>query len=194
VNNANATSGDVIILKPGTYTENIKVSINNLEIKSESGNPDDTIIKAKNSYDNVIFLQQVNNVKISGLKISGARGNYTGMHLSGCSNCIIDSNIFSENAYGIYVLNSKGNRLSKNTVTNNGECGIALASSTNNTLSGNMVSNNARGINFGTSDGNTLSGNTISLNTVYGLYFCPKCDYDTVFNNLGLTQIRSTQT
>ena len=121
----NATSsGDVIILKPGTYTENIKVNTNNLEIKSESGNPDDTIIKAKNSNDNVISLQQANNVKISGLEITGAR-NYTGIYLSGCNNCIIDNNKLLDNSYGIYVLNSKGNTLLNNMVTNNGDYGIA---------------------------------------------------------------------
>ena len=42
-----AVSGDVIIVKPGTYTENINVTVHNLVIKSESGNPVNTIIMAK---------------------------------------------------------------------------------------------------------------------------------------------------
>ena len=45
----NAVSGDVIILKPGIYTENIIVAKDDLTIQSESGNPDDTIITAKSS-------------------------------------------------------------------------------------------------------------------------------------------------
>ena len=36
----NASSGDIISVKPGTYNENIKVNIHNLVIKSES-NPAD---------------------------------------------------------------------------------------------------------------------------------------------------------
>ncbi|RPJ78462.1 MAG: PGF-pre-PGF domain-containing protein, partial [Alphaproteobacteria bacterium] len=183
LDSANATSGDVIILKPYTYEENIIVNKNNLEIKSESGNPNDTIIKPKNSNDNVIFLQQANNVRISGIKITGAMGNHTGMYLSGCNKCLIDNNIISNNMHGIYVLNSKGNNLSKNTVTDNRDYGIELHSSTDNIVSENIVSNNGVGVHFGNSDHNTLSGNTISLNNVHGFYACSKCDYDTVFNN-----------
>ena len=67
----NATSGDVITVKPGTYTENIKITKGNLTIRSESGNPDDTIIKAKSSSANV-FLLQADNIKINGFKIIGA--------------------------------------------------------------------------------------------------------------------------
>jgi PGF-pre-PGF domain-containing protein len=160
VNNANATSDNVITLKPGTYTENIIINANNLEIKSESGNPDDTIIKAKNSNDNVISLQNANNVKISGLEITGAGNIYAGISLSECSNCDIDHNKLLSNTYGILCL-----------------------ASNNNAFSDNTASNNEFGIHFGTSDRNTLSGNTISFNNVHGLYVCPKSDYNVVFNN-----------
>ena len=180
----NATSsGDVIILKPGTYTENIKVNTNNLEIKSESGNPDDTIIKAENSNDNVISLLQANNVKVSGLEITGTKNIYAGIYLSGCNNCIIDHNKLLGNSYGMYVLNSTGNTLLTNIVTDNGDYGILFSTANGNTLSDNTASNNKRGIHIGTSDGNKLSGNTISLNSVYGLYVCPKSDNNVVFNN-----------
>jgi nitrous oxidase accessory protein len=54
----NADSGDVIIVKPGTYTENVRITKDNLTIKSESENPDDTIIKAKSPSAHVFFLQQ----------------------------------------------------------------------------------------------------------------------------------------
>ena len=160
VNNANATSDNLITLKPGTYTENIIINANNLEIKSESGNPDDTIIKAKNSNDNVISLQNANNVKISGLGITGAGNIYAGISLSECSNCDIDHNKLLSNTYGILCL-----------------------ASNNNAFSDNAASNNEYGMHFGTSDGNTLSGNTISFNSVHGLFVCPKSDYNVVFNN-----------
>lgn len=61
----NLSSGDMVTVKPGTYTENIKVSKDNLTIRSESGNPDDTIIKAKSTGANVLLLQG-NNIKSMG--------------------------------------------------------------------------------------------------------------------------------
>ena len=179
----NAISGDVIILKPGTYTENVIINKDGLVIRSESGNPDDTIITAKSSSNHVLALQ-ADNVKISGLEITGSKEIYAGIYLSGCNNCIIDNNKILNNGYGIYLLNSKGNTLSNNKVTNNGGYGILFSIASNNTLIGNTVSDNkGRGIHIGTSDGNTLSGNTISSNGVYGLFVCPKSDNNLVFNN-----------
>ncbi len=179
----NSTSGDVITVKPGTYTENIKVTKDNLTIRSESGNPEDTIIKARSPSANVLLLR-ADNITINGFQIIGAtESGYSGICLSSCNNCTIDINNLLDNSYGIYVLSSKENTISNNTATNNGEYGIVLGSSTNNTLSGNTASNNSRGIHIGNSDGNTLSGNTVRDNSVYGLYICPRSDRDLIFNN-----------
>ncbi len=179
----NSTSGDIITIKPGTYTENINVTKGNLTIRSESGNPDNTIIKAKSSGANV-FLLQGSNIKITGLKIMGAtRSGYSGICLSSCSNCIIEKNKLLGNCYGIYVLRSKGDTLSKNTATNNKDYGIVLGTATSNTLSGNKAINNGRGIHVGSSDGNTFSGNTIQGSSVYGLYVCPRSDSNQIYNN-----------
>lgn len=179
----NAVSGDVIILKPGIYTENIKINKDNLVISSESGNPDDTVITAKSSDNHVISLQ-ADNVKISGLGITGIKNSYAGIYLSECNNCVVENNKILNNSYGIYLLNSKGNKLLDNVVTNNGESGILLSTSTNNTLSGNTASDNKdTGIHISTSDGNTLTGNNVSLNDVYGLFVCPESDKNLVYNN-----------
>ena len=51
-----AASGDTIIIKPGTYAENIKIIKDDLTIRSESGNPDDTTIKAKSPTAHVFSL------------------------------------------------------------------------------------------------------------------------------------------
>lgn len=56
----NSASGDVITVSPGTYTENIKITKDNLTIRSESGNPDDTIIQAENPNANVLLLKADN--------------------------------------------------------------------------------------------------------------------------------------
>ncbi|KKG17255.1 hypothetical protein EO98_08675 [Methanosarcina sp. 2.H.T.1A.6] len=179
----NATSGDEIIVKPGTYTENIVINTDNLVIRSESGNPDDTIIKARSSSAHV-FAVKADNVRISGLTITGTKTSYSGIQFSGCNNGIIENNKLSNDGYGIYLLSSKGSTVSNNVVTNNGDYGIVLATSTDSTISGNTASNNnGRGIHLGTSDGNTLSGNTIVSNGVSGLYVCPRSDNNLVFNN-----------
>lgn len=179
----NAVSGDVIILKPGIYTENIKIDKNNLVISSESGNPDDTIITAKSSDNHVISLQ-ADNVKISGLGITGTKNSYAGIYLSECNNCIIENNKILNNGYGIYLLNSKGNKFSNNVIANNEEYGILLSTSTNNTIFGNTASDNKdTGIHISTSDGNTLTGNNISSNDVYGLFVCPESDDNLIYNN-----------
>ena len=45
---SSASSGDVIIVKPGTYSENIRITKTpDLVIRSETGNPADTVITAK---------------------------------------------------------------------------------------------------------------------------------------------------
>ncbi|MDD4247942.1 MAG: PKD domain-containing protein [Methanosarcina sp.] len=179
----NAISGDVITIKPGTYTENIIISKDSLTIRSESGKPDNTIIKAKSSTVNVLSVQ-ANDVKISGIKAIGASGSsYSGIYLSGCNNCIIENNKLMSNGRGIYLVSSKGCTVSKNTITNNGYYGIVLGSSSKNTISGNTASNDARGIHIGSSDDNTLSGNTVTSNSVLGLYVCGLSDRNLVYNN-----------
>lgn len=179
----NAVSGDLIILKPGIYTENIKIDKDNLVISSESGNPDDTIITAKSSDNHVISLKAYN-VKISGLGITGTKNSYAGIYLSGSNNCIIENNKILNNGYGIYLSNSKSNKLSNNVITDNEKYGILLSDSTNNTLSGNTASENKdTGVHLITSDGNTLTGNNVSSNDVCGLFVCPESDDNLIYNN-----------
>ncbi|AKB53505.1 cell surface protein [Methanosarcina barkeri MS] len=178
-----SSSGDIITVKPGIYTENIIVTKDDLTIRSESGNPDNTIIKAKSSGASV-FLLQGDNIKITGFKAVGAtRSGNAGICLSSCSNCIVENNKLLNNCYGIYLLRCKENKISKNIATNNREYGIVLGTATDNTLSGNTAFNNGRGIHVGNSDGNTFSGNTVQDNSVYGLYVCPRSDTNQIYNN-----------
>jgi PGF-pre-PGF domain-containing protein len=178
-----ASSGDTIILKPGTYTENIKITKSDLTIRSESGNPDDTMIKAKNSTDNALFVQ-ADNVKISGIKAAAATAESTsGICLSGCNNCVIENNKLTSNGRGIYIVSSKGCTISGNTIVNNGYYGIVLGSSNSNTISGNTATNDGRGIYMGNSDDNTVSSNTVTLNSVLGFYSCSLCDRNQIYNN-----------
>ena len=178
-----ASSGDVITINPGTYTENVKITKDSLTIRSASGNPDDTMIKAKNSTNNAIFVD-ADNVKISGIKANAATAeSASGICLSGCNNCVIEQNKLTVNGRGIYLVSSRGCTVSGNTIVNNGYYGIVLGSSNNNIISGNTATNSERGIYIGNSDENTVSGNTVTLNGVLGFYSCSLCDRNQIYNN-----------
>lgn len=152
----NAVSGDVILLKPGTYTENIKVNKDNLVISSESGNPADTVITSSSSGDNVITLQ-ANNVKVSGLGITGAIDSYAGIYLSECSNCILENNKILNNGYGAYLLLSKGNTLSDNTISSNSVYGLFVCPRSDNNLVFNNYFNNTVNVEIKNGTGNAYN-------------------------------------
>mgnify|MGYP000849090319 CR=1 FL=1 len=152
----NSVSGYVILLKPGTYTENVNVNKDNLVISSESGNPDDTIIVAASSSDHVITLQ-ANNVEISGLGITGAMDSYAGIYLSECNNCVLEYNKILNNGYGVYLLLSKGNTLSSNVISSNGVSGLFVCPRSDNNLVFNNYFNNTVNANIKNGAGNAYN-------------------------------------
>jgi parallel beta-helix repeat protein len=180
----NLVSGDVIIVKPGKYVENIKIAKENLTIRSDSGDPNNTIIKARNSHANV-FLLKADDIKLSGFKISGAtEPGYAGILLYDKENCTIENNILLNNSCGTYLWCATENEISKNIVTNNGVYGgILLASSNFNILSENTVSNNHNGIYIGTSNDNILSSNTVQNSDNLGFFICSRSNRNLVYNN-----------
>ncbi|HWQ48456.1 MAG TPA: PGF-pre-PGF domain-containing protein [Methanosarcina sp.] len=167
----NAASGDTIIVKPGIYSENIKVTTPNLIIKSESGNPENTIIKA--SPNTSVFNIAAINTTISGFRIESGE---TGIYLVRCSDCIITNNDLSDNRYGISLISSNNNEISGNRVNSNKMFGIHLDSSEGNTLSSNTVNSNTRGIDSITSNNNLISGNKALNNSQYGMWISQSHD------------------
>src|SRR5690606_5390258 len=64
----NANSGDTIIVSPGTYYENIiinKIGLKDLELRSASGDPANTII-ANSTGSHVISMSYGDNLTIKG--------------------------------------------------------------------------------------------------------------------------------
>ncbi|MDD2665424.1 MAG: NosD domain-containing protein [Methanocellales archaeon] len=138
----NASHGDTIIVRDGTYTENIVVD-KRLTIESENGS-DFTLVQAQNSNDHV-FDVTADYVNLSGFTLIGATGVISaGIYLDEANYCNISSNNVSNNYYGIR-LSSSSNTLSNNTASNN-NYGIYLYSSRNNTLSGNTMRDDGIGI------------------------------------------------
>lgn len=200
-----AHSGDEIIVKPGTYVENLNVS-KNLTISSESGNPSDTIIQAARSSEDV-FILGTNGVTIKGFSIKGSE--YSGIHFFGVTDCYIQNNDFSNNGCSIDLyLYSSGNTLDNNSITDSStgislgdswynilsnnsvsSCtsGISLFDSTNNTLKDNQIFENSEGISLiGESNGNILMNNTLNLNENLGLQIYETSNnliYNNYFNN-----------
>ena len=163
----NAVSGDVIIVKPGTYTENIKVTTHNLIIKSESGNPANTIIIANDPAVDV-FTVESNKVTISGFKIMESKIDHAGIYMYKCKNCTVENNRLLNNSIGIHLMNSDYNLILGNLI-GRGEKGIDIEQSSYNTVSDNRASKNRYGIYLPNSQGNVLSNNTLSENKDYGI-------------------------
>ncbi len=170
-----AKDGDTIIVYSGTYTENIDVN-KELKIISQSGNPDDTIVKAAVSDDHV-FNVIGKNVTISGFTVTGATEYINaGIYLNGVEGSIITNNIVSDNSCGIYLDSSSDNTLTDNTASND-YYGIHLCDSSNNTLTNNKASDSdnyddydcyGTGLDLYHSSDNTLTDN-IASNNYYGI-------------------------
>ena len=165
----NASAGDTIIVRDGTYTENINVNKPFLTIKSENGSAF-TTINGGGSGDVVSIT--ANNVTIKGFTITGSGYPDAGLDITTSGNRIISSNISNNNYFGIYLgYSSSDNTISSNNISNNVDGIFSLYSSNNNTISSNNISNNVYGIFFRySSNDNTISSNNISNSSRCGVY------------------------
>lgn len=186
-----ASPGDTIIVRDGTYTENVDVNVDNLTLRSENGSTS-TIVQAANRWDHV-FEVSANYVNISGFTVresseekgiylgngvnhctisnNTASGNWFGIYLYYSENNTISSNIALGNSQGILLYSSSTNTISGNTASDNGDTGIYLSTSCNyNNISSNTVSGNIKGIwVYASSNNNNISGNTVTNNDGGGI-------------------------
>jgi len=177
-----ADPGDTIIVRDGTYTENVDVD-EQLKIQSENGS-ENCIIQAANSNDPV-FDVIVNYVNISGFTVEGATSTSgTGIRLLDVAYCNITQNIAKNNYVGIHVYAGHSNFITSNIANSNLFGGISVGWATNNTVIADNIANfnNATGIcvhfrNYH----NTLINNTVSHNE-YGIWLFVS-DYNVLENN-----------
>jgi len=171
----NATSGDTIIVRPGTYTENVIVNTTGLTIRSESNNSD-AQVKPLNENEST-FKITANNTTISGLNITGASNNsdkdaifvysdmnnltgntiengsiVLGSHTQDNSTTIfhgemnkVTGNTIENGSITLYAEVS-GNLIAENKISNGGEGVHISCCGRNNTVSGNMILNCSTGI------------------------------------------------
>jgi len=185
-----ALDGDIILVYPGTYSENVDVN-KQLNITSTGGYAV-THVTAASPSDNV-FEVTADWVTIDGFNVSGATdrkagihleyhssdntlnnnhvwNNQFGIHLDYLSNDnTLNNNHVSNNLYGIYLDGSSNATLNNNHASNNTYQGIDAVHSNYNTLTNNTVSNNSYGINLVFSRYNTLTSNKVSDNNVTGI-------------------------
>jgi parallel beta-helix repeat protein len=159
--------GDIIIVYPGTYAENVDVNKSYLTISSKSG-ADSTIVQAVNPEDDV-FEVTADYVDISGFAVKGATVRHAGIDLYYANHCNISENNISNNGGGIYLFHSNDNTLTNNNANSNNRFGIALWHSDKNTLIDNNASNNDYGIRLFHSSHNEITKNNVYPNEINGV-------------------------
>ena len=178
----NASARDTIIVRDGTYVENVDVN-KRLAIKSENG-PANCIVQAADSKDHV-FEVTADYVTISGFTVKGAihplipdrAGIKLGKAFTYIGHCNISNNHILNNDNGIRLLYSSNNVISDNAILDNLGPGIYLVSkneyyySNNNTINYNIVAKNqGGGILLGSqSKNNTVYNNVVSDNSEVGV-------------------------
>jgi len=165
----NATSGDTIIVRDGTYHENVDVDVAHLTIQSENGTAN-CVVNATNPDDHV-FHVTADWVNITGFTVENTTEAYNaGIYISTAAHCNVSNNNVMNNYHGIYLDSSSSNTVTNNTASSNHCNGIYLYHSSNNTLANNTASsNNWDGIYLYSSDNNTLTSNNAS-NNYHGIY------------------------
>lgn len=165
INHAN--NGDTIIVRDGTYLENVDVN-KSLTIMSENG-PSLTIVKAADSSDQV-FMVTIDDVVISGFTVSNGRD---GIGFSSSNSTVINCLVEGNSRYGIglwksnnVIINStvNGNKLGginiwalynqviSSTIEDNQEYGIGLFGSGNGLIKQCVIKNDNCGISLGSSN------------------------------------------
>jgi len=125
---AAASKGDVIVVCPGLYEENVVVD-KSVTIESHAG-PSVTTVRSCNFRDpngicrgfkDIFQVANVQNVTISGFTLTGTEPNpFAGVYLVNATNCTVNDNIFIDNDIGIKIdFQSGNNLLYNNSFSNN---------------------------------------------------------------------------
>jgi parallel beta-helix repeat protein len=155
-----ANPGDVILVAPGNYPENVVI---NQTVTLKGSGQNETFLRATSSTKAAIEIQ-VNNVNLTGFTI---RDGLIGVSISNCNLSTISSNnIILNSNQGIYLSLSHNNIIENNTISLNRNEGVFLLNSTHNLISNNVVTKNEyTGIDLLRANQNRISNNTISFHT-----------------------------
>ena len=187
VNSAN--HGDTIIVRDGTYIENVNVD-KQLIIRSENGY-ETTTVEAGNPNDSV-FEIFIDNVTIDGFSIKGVSHYLHGGILltnSICSTFIINNNI-SNNVNGVYFFYSNSNNYVMNNIfTNNSQGVIIEYYCHNNTIYNNEFINISLYTIYLSMDcTNNIIENNSAYNCMYGCVISYGSSDNIIINNTALAK------
>jgi parallel beta-helix repeat protein len=120
--------------------------------------------------DTGILIVQSDHNLITGNSVTGNRIGIFLLDSNG--NAVAENNISNNREYGLFLERSGANSILRNGVYLNGFSGISLWDSPNNALAYNEAgSNRENGISLWGSRGNSLSNNIACLNGQWGIYF-----------------------
>jgi parallel beta-helix repeat protein len=160
----NASAGDTIFVRNGTYHENVVI---NKSITLLGEEKTSTIIDG-NGTDSVIFIEDADNITVKGftLKNSGTfLFNSSGVLIERSNGITISDNIIYTNYNGISLIYSNNTIIYDNNISKNFYTGISLYSSANTLISSNIILDNYNGISFIYSSSAVISANTIMNNS-----------------------------
>ncbi|WP_235809569.1 NosD domain-containing protein [Methanofollis ethanolicus] len=149
-----ANPGDTVLVRDGTYTENIDVG-KRLTLVSEHGTAA-TTVKAANTQDDVIAVT-ADNVTIEGFALTGAMNEGAGLLLDGVRDCRVADVTASSNFHGIILRGTENITLTDSFGERNAQYGIYLNASKGNVIAGCTGSENSlSGIDLNEADENTI--------------------------------------
>jgi len=182
-----ASAGDTIIVRNGTYYENVVVN-KSVTIRSENGT-ENCIVNGSGGDYAPVFRVAVDDVGIIGFTIE-REGTYNGIHQDyDVNNTLVRDNIIRKVSHGVSIHRTCGSSVLNNTLAKNNASdnyyGIYLSSSSNNTVCKNTVGSNTHtGILLRSySCYNNLYDNTIYNNSNGFWLYKPSCDYNRMHGN-----------
>ena len=164
----NASAGDTIIVRSGTYFEN---PIIDKPVTLQGENSVDTIVVGTGGYVGAsVFTIAADNVKVSGFTITSVNystsANYAyGIMIEG-DNCIITGNNIVNTASGIFCSVQSSALIAQNNITGNHKNGVQFYGGFNNTISGNNITNNTGSAITLEGYSDNITGNNLSQNTI----------------------------
>ncbi len=158
----NATIGDTVIVRDGTYYENVNVT-KSVIIRSENDSSN-CIVDANGSGN--AFNISADKVWVEGFTLRNATGNESNMNVIRAGINVnsdeskITNNTCSENEIGIALQNSEKNRVSNNTCNSSNVSGIFLWGSNDNAITNNTLVSD--GLYVANSYHNKVENNTVN--------------------------------
>jgi len=147
--------GDTIIVRGGTYIENVYIDKPYLTIRSENGSTN-CIVQAADSSNPVIEVT-ASFVSVTGFTVG--KGS-VGIYLNHTSYCNISKNNCSNNGYGIRLWYSNNSNIINNICSKNSHS-IDLIVSNDNVISSNICKNSCFNIYLSNSNNNKIKYNIL---------------------------------